>query len=132
MPQDRPASADGGMKHDATAPPRRLVSPGAIKQLWRKVRQALTETEADEPKPKARRRGESEGEFRRLGRRSNARRSFRKVALKRLRRRLIIRLTREAWGPPDAHLITTPIANNESDCGNGFEAGIARNSHGNN
>jgi hypothetical protein len=136
MPQDRPASADSGRKHDAIGPPPRLFSPGAIKQLWRKARQALTDPEAGEPKPKARRRGESEGDFRRLGRmlgRSfNARRSFRKVALKRLHRRLIIRLTREAWGPPDAHLITTPIANSESDCGKGFEAGITRNSHGNN
>ena len=67
-----------------------------------------------------------------LGRSFNVRLNFKQVARKRLYRRLIIRLTREAWGPPDAHLITTPITNNKSDCGNGCEAAIARNSHGNN
>jgi Relaxase/Mobilisation nuclease domain len=135
LPDQQPKlNADN--KHEATGPSRWLFPPGAIKQLWRKVHQALTEPEADEPKPKGRRRGESEGDFRRLGRmlgRSfNVRLNFKQVARKRLYRRLIIRLTREAWGPPDAHLITTPITNNESDCGNDFEAAIARNSHGNN
>jgi Relaxase/Mobilisation nuclease domain len=133
---DQPPSLNAGKKNEATGPSHWLFSPGAIKQLWRKVHQALTEPEADEPKPKGRRRGESECDFRRLGRilgRSfNVRLNFKKVARKRLYRRLIIRLTREAWGPPDAHLITTPISNNESDCGNSCETAPARNSHGNN
>ncbi|MBV8938025.1 MAG: hypothetical protein JO095_19780, partial [Alphaproteobacteria bacterium] len=133
--REQPAAEHASREHDATGAARRDAR-GVIKQLWRKLRQALTEPEGDEPKPKARRRGESEGDFRRLGRmlgrRFNVRQSFRKVARKRLPRRLIIRLTREAWGPPDAHLITTPITNNESDCGNSFDAAIARNSHGNN
>jgi Relaxase/Mobilisation nuclease domain len=136
MLPDRRQNPDPGRENEVIDPPCRLNPPGAIRRLWRKVRQALTEPEANEPKPKARRRGESEGDFRRLGRmlgRSfNVRLNFKQVARKRLYRRLIIRLTREAWGPPDAHLITTPITNNESDCGNDFEAAIARNSHGNN
>jgi len=52
------------------------------------------------------------------------RRQFTKAARKRLHRRFrTIKLSREAWGPPDAHLITTPIANNAvCDYGSGFEA----------
>lgn len=133
---DQPPSPNAAKANKATGPSRRLFQPGAIKQLWRKIHQALTEPAAHGPKPKGRRRGESKGDFRRLacilGRSFNVRRTFRKVARKRLYRRLIIRLTHEAWGPPDAHLITTPIANNESDCGNGVEAAIARNGHSNN
>jgi hypothetical protein len=40
-------------------------------------------------------------------RRFDAQKQFRKIARKRLRHRRTIKLSREAWGPPNAHLLTS-------------------------
>jgi hypothetical protein len=87
----------------------------AIKGLFRQAVKAITTpSEEDEPPETKKRRGDTEGEFARqallFARRSQAARlvrQFAKAARNRLQRRHIIRLTRQAWGPPDAHLQTT-------------------------
>jgi hypothetical protein len=87
----------------------------AIKALFRGVGKVLTRHAEDEPQPARRRRGETEGDFRKLAkviaRRFDAlklRQRFRKRS-KWLagRRRRTLRLPPEAWGPPDAHLTNT-------------------------
>jgi hypothetical protein len=79
--------------------------PGTLRKLFCATVKAITRQEDDEPKPKPRRRGETEGDFRKLARaigRFSAHRLFRKVAKKAMRRRgRTIMLPAEAYG--DAH-----------------------------
>jgi hypothetical protein len=87
---------------------------GTIKGLFRDVVKALTRHEdedEDRPDPR-RRRGETEGDFRKLARkiarRFDARKQFRKVAKNRAHRRVrTLILSPEEWGTPDAHLTNT-------------------------
>ena len=88
----------------------------AIKALFRSVVKAIAAHTEDAPQPRTRRRrGETEGDFRKLVkvivRRIDAgklRLRFRKRAQWLAGRRArTIRLPPEAWGPEDAHLINT-------------------------
>lgn len=87
---------------------------GTIKGLFRAAAKILTHGDQDEaPSPRRRRRGETEGEFRKLARklalRFDMRKQFEKVAKVRTVRRVrTIILSPEEWGAPDAHL-TNPL-----------------------
>jgi hypothetical protein len=108
---------------------------GAIKGLFRDAVKALTRHEDEERPDPRRRRGETEGDFRKLARkiarRFDARKQFRKVAKNRAHRRVrTLILSPEEWGAPDAHLTNTldlvNLWNNDmsgsSDYGGGFDA----------
>ncbi len=80
--------------------------------MFRDAVKALTRRDEEEPAPPRRRRGDTEGDFRRLARKVahhfNVRKQFQKVAGARTRRRFrTIVLTPEEWGASDAHLTST-------------------------
>ena len=64
-------------------------------------------------------------------RRFDAQKQFRKIARKRLRHRRTIKLSREAWGPPNAHLIVTPLSNNDAGRDYGNDAASRPNANAN-
>jgi hypothetical protein len=87
---------------------------GCIKKLFRTTAKVVTGNAEDEAPAPKKKRGDTEGDFAhqalRFTRRSQAGRLLRKFAKAtrlRLQRRYVIQVTREAWGPSDAHLQTT-------------------------
>ena len=83
--------------------------------MWRKARQFIASRSepGDEQQPRRRRREDGDGGFRKLAAtflqqlQARTRAQFIEAGRNRLRRIRVIRLSREAWGPPDAHLQTT-------------------------
>jgi hypothetical protein len=103
---------------------------GSIKSAFRAAVRAITDEAEDEPAPRRKRRGETEGEFQRqarlLARPSRTRQlmqQFAKRAKRLAQYRRTIRLTREAWGPDDAHLTDTRALTSQWNTGAGVDYG---------
>jgi hypothetical protein len=103
---------------------------GSIKSAFRAAIRVITGEADEEPTPRRKRRGETEGEFQRqarlLARRSRVRsliQQFGKRAKRIAQYRRIIRLTLEEWGPPDAHLSDTRALTSQWNTGGGVDYG---------
>lgn len=121
----------GAVRDTASGSKHRTITE-TIKGLFRAAMNAVTRRDETEPRPpRRRRRGETEGDFRRLARKAarrlDVRKQFQKVAAARARRRVrTIVLTAEEWGGPDAHLTSTLdlLTHLNNDMSGGNEYGV--------